>query len=1318
MWIPILLVINLALLASSYNEPEETTDGEHSRKILGSSVVTSVSVIMDTGNGTKAIYTDSLGRPLAKPSASSELASPIDLLNPDRYEFYTFDDDGNLVRRLMSLDEIRGIIATGDSDGLEYDSLSSQNYIPENRVNDVLSNVQGVLKGEMELHKNKVDSKPVFDTPDVSDSWSMILPAIFGNSGADINPEKPVQHVTPDTIMIDTTLDAASSIASSSTTKAVPQLADTTTERLPSSLLTLETKENVEIPTTEASSVTSQKEDDAIITASEEVTMTEVSSSPSIQLTTSVQENSSTESSHIPVSSTTIRNIPTTETVSPLTSETHATTSNITEPEQVTTTSDPLLKSSITNSQETPSTVKYLTISSTHLPISSSTERASLMTVTEVSSTERELSTSSTNLPLVRSTEETSAITDRSPTERNQPSSSTEVTGSSSDLLRSSTNIPAEQPSAITEESSSASASVNNPSTLTSSSTNLATEPTSMATLIVSSTSQESPSSTIAPTERTSEDTAPTTERRIISDSSVINETYTTTTPYENNKTPVSTSEIIGQLISTTNSDLETEIVNQILDQSDNRFETTQRNSLTTEIEQTTTDTDMNLMGSIQELVSQTLQNVDEIVLVDAAEITSTMSSPSSSGNNISSEITEPSIYQIISSSSISSAQNVSRGNETIEKSDSPMMKITILNKEGVGTDQGPIKNTKIEKISELNTTQTTEVSKNNETLATITELYNPTEITTLPIKTEKPTADMVTVTEPVNEGQSTESLLEPSIEIIIKESGNVSSSSDTKQPQNTTEQPVIPVTTEMVTTTPLKEAEKPVIKDTDKGESNWTLVPTVKPHAEPKKPQTTPSPSYPELIQPPQPIDLEPKPLQGFGLEDSISTLDEDIHKYSQLCNELAFNYWKTVTTGLSSARSIFVSPFGAISLLAMIFLGARGSTSGEMDEILKLDDMVTFNPHLIFKNVSESIDLEKSNSGVVASAIVRELFSDRQRGMLLPFYKARAKAFYDGFVEEINFSEIGDVIRRRTNLQVKKYSDGKVGEFLKDSFVSARSPLAGISVNVFQTDCSNTSTAGRDGEMHFVVLPSIRQRRLVPIPAVVYRSNFLAGYDPSLDATAVSLGTKDQIVSTILVIPGQQGMPAPGDGLARLEKSLVESSFKTGAWSRLLRSLIPRTGLEVQIPRVIHRSVINATMALKKLGFNELFDENKADLTGMNGVQNELYLSDILQINSFTTCGELRNADSHHSEIYPANVISRRLEKSLDENSLEDFRMTGPNPLLFDQEVPLPLRPRQARVPEMPRLRFDRPFLYFVRHNPTGLILHIGRFNPRLLP
>lgn len=227
-------------------------------------------------------------------------------------------------------------------------------------------------------------------------------------------------------------------------------------------------------------------------------------------------------------------------------------------------------------------------------------------------------------------------------------------------------------------------------------------------------------------------------------------------------------------------------------------------------------------------------------------------------------------------------------------------------------------------------------------------------------------------------------------------------------------------------------------------------------------------------------------------------------------------------------------------------------------------------------------------------------------------------------------------------------------------------------------------------------------------------------------MDATAVSIGMKEQIISAIYVLPGQQGIAAPGDGLNRLEHRLIDSAFKSGAWSRLLRTLIPRPGLEVQIPRFSHRSVINATNGLQRMGLKDLFDADKADLRGLNGVANELYLSDILQVNNFAMCAEMPLGDTHHSEIYPATAVRsfrthRKLEmRFIDDDEPRDYQRAFHDPLHDPSylSLPLSLRPRQARLPDIPRLRFDRPFLYFIRHNPTGLILHMGRFNPRLLP
>lgn len=258
----------------------------------------------------------------------------------------------------------------------------------------------------------------------------------------------------------------------------------------------------------------------------------------------------------------------------------------------------------------------------------------------------------------------------------------------------------------------------------------------------------------------------------------------------------------------------------------------------------------------------------------------------------------------------------------------------------------------------------------------------------------------------------------------------------------------------------------------------------------------------------------------------------------------------------------------------------------------------------------------------------------------------------------------------------------------------------------------------------MFFQVSPAVRQRRLVPVPAVVYRSGFTAGYDPILDATAVAFG--GDLQSTIMLMPGQQSSSVPGDNLERLENAFMSASSEH--WSRLLTTFMERPGLEVQIPRFSHRSLINTTYSLQQMGLKDLFVANKADLRGLTGAKtNDLHLSDLLQVNQFTTCGEDKVGDQHHVEIYPSPALKR---SHLMVDEIEEYeelaeKTKSSKSLYYDpiydsryMNIPLSLRPRQARLPEIPRLRFDRPFLYFVRHNPTGIILFIGRFNPRLLP
>lgn len=125
--------------------------------------------------------------------------------------------------------------------------------------------------------------------------------------------------------------------------------------------------------------------------------------------------------------------------------------------------------------------------------------------------------------------------------------------------------------------------------------------------------------------------------------------------------------------------------------------------------------------------------------------------------------------------------------------------------------------------------------------------------------------------------------------------------------------------------------------------------------------------------------VDLEPAPHENLGLEATSAALEDDVRRFAELCNELAFRLWASITAkGLTMTRSVIMSPFAVTSLLAMVFLGARGPTSGQMNDILRLDDMVTFNPHQVFKNVTDSLTLFR-NQGISTAAFVRELYSDK---------------------------------------------------------------------------------------------------------------------------------------------------------------------------------------------------------------------------------------------------------------------------------------------------------------------------------------------------
>ncbi len=89
---------------------------------------------------------------------------------------------------------------------------------------------------------------------------------------------------------------------------------------------------------------------------------------------------------------------------------------------------------------------------------------------------------------------------------------------------------------------------------------------------------------------------------------------------------------------------------------------------------------------------------------------------------------------------------------------------------------------------------------------------------------------------------------------------------------------------------------------------------------------------------------------LINVGEIDHRTDLTAAEREFIDINNELGLAiYRKLVKRDSLASTNLVFSPLSAVTSLAMQFLGARGDTSWEINELLKLDEIFEFNPHLV---------------------------------------------------------------------------------------------------------------------------------------------------------------------------------------------------------------------------------------------------------------------------------------------------------------------------------------------------------------------------------
>jgi len=364
-------------------------------------------------------------------------------------------------------------------------------------------------------------------------------------------------------------------------------------------------------------------------------------------------------------------------------------------------------------------------------------------------------------------------------------------------------------------------------------------------------------------------------------------------------------------------------------------------------------------------------------------------------------------------------------------------------------------------------------------------------------------------------------------------------------------------------------------------------------------------------------------------------------------------------LSTGRPREENLIFSPFSITSVLNMLLLGAEDNTYQQLREVLRYPFI---EDHLIHQQSAAQLRaLERTSSGVTVN-ISNRLFIDETFG-ILPEYKEEIRAFYQADAETVNFTGKPIVTKRRINKWCADNTNNLIPELLSEP-VSGQTSMMAINVVYFNSSWQTQFDPAKTKKEKFNVSPTeiVDTDMMHATMQVPY-----AKFDRA-DPTAPD-GSNKRLKFKVIGIPYLGGSHAfyvvlPNEvGAEPLEK--LESLITSKTLDDVLSGLAERE-VEVSLPRFKMTYSLQLTNILQEMGARDIF--TTAASLGRMSTDRGLFISDIL----------------HQAVI---DVHERGTEAAAATTSLV------------------------SRGSFTTKFNINRPFLFFIRDNQTGVPLFWGK-------
>ncbi|RXN26575.1 leukocyte elastase inhibitor-like protein [Labeo rohita] len=354
------------------------------------------------------------------------------------------------------------------------------------------------------------------------------------------------------------------------------------------------------------------------------------------------------------------------------------------------------------------------------------------------------------------------------------------------------------------------------------------------------------------------------------------------------------------------------------------------------------------------------------------------------------------------------------------------------------------------------------------------------------------------------------------------------------------------------------------------------------------------------------------------------------------------------------NAEKNMFFSPLSISAALSMVYLGARGETANEIAKVLSFSSVCDVHSH--FETLTSTIN---SPSASYILKLANRLYGEKTFSFLSEYLDSSLK-LYHAELQAVDFTGASEESRQLINKWVEEQTENKIKDLLKPGVIDGLTRLVLVNAIYFKGNWKHMFEEKGTKEMAF----KINQNETRPVQMMYQEESFPFRSIPEDNLKVLELPYKNEQLSMLILLPNES--QDGSDPLLKLESALTLDKLLD--WTRK-EQMATWMDIRVHLPKFKLEVDSSLSAILQKMGMSSLFQEAKADLTGMSS-KGGLFLSEVV-----------------HKAFVEVN-----------EEGTEAAAATAGFTFL------------SARISES--FTADHPFMFFIRHNPTNSILFLGKF------